>query len=258
MYEHAIELDPKYALAWAGMADAYSYLYRIADASTGNASKAIEASDRAVELDADSAEAHASSGLAHFISKQYSEAERHFETAMLLNPNLFEAYFFYGMCCSSQGSFEKSARLYIQASEVNPEDYNAPVYLSMVYNAMGRRNEELEARRRALKLVQQHLQMNPDDARARYMGSCMFAVLGEKGMAVEWADLALQTGGDEPNVLYNVACEFAQLGESDRSMGLLEEAVRLGWGYRAWLETDSDLASLRDNARFKTLLASID
>ena len=40
-------------------------------------------------------------------------------------------------------------------------------------------------------------------------------------------------------------------------MDLLERAVKLGWGYRAWLETDTDLASLRNNPRFKALLASI-
>ena len=257
MYQHAIELDPNYALAWAGLADAYSYMYRIADASAENAAKAIEASDRAVELDADSAEAHASSGLAHFINKKYADAERHFETAMLLNPNLFEAYLFYGMCCSSQGSFEKAARLYIQASEVNPADYNTLLYLAMAYKALGRRNDELERCRHALKLAQQHLQMTPDDARARYLCAGAYATLGEKDKAIEWADQALQLAGDEPNVLYNVACVFALLGNNDRAIDLLEHAVKLGWGYRAWLETDTDLTSLRDDPRFKALLASM-
>jgi adenylate cyclase len=257
MYEHAIKLDPKYAAAWAGLADTYSYLYRYADASPENVAKAIEASGHAVQLEPDSAEAHASKGLALSISKQPGEAERHFEMAMMLNPNLFEAYVFYGRYCSSQGNFEKAARLYTQASEVNPADYNTPICLSMAYAAMGRRNEELDARRRALQLAQQHLQMNPDDARVRYLGAGVLAVLGEKGKAAEWADLALQLGGDEPNVLYNVACVFAQLAECERAMDLLERAVKLGWGDRTWIETDSDLASLRDNPRFKALLASI-
>jgi adenylate cyclase len=58
-------------------------------------------------------------------------------------------------------------------------------------------------------------------------------------------------------VLYNVACVFALLGNNDRAIDLLEHAVKLGWGYRAWLETDTDLTSLRDDPRFKALLASM-
>jgi adenylate cyclase len=257
MYQRAIELDPEYAAAWAGQADAYSYLYRFADASLENAAKAIEASERAVQRDPDSAEAHASSGLAHFINKKYADAERHFEAAIKLNPNLLEGYLFYAEYCSSQGDFEKAAKLFIQASTVNPADYQPLVHLALAYSAMGRKNDEIDVRRHALRIIQQHLQMNPDDVRARYMGACMFAVLGEREKAIEWANLALQSGADEPHVLYNVACTFAQLGENDRAMDQLEQAVKLGWGDRSWIENDSDLISLRGNERFKALLAHI-
>ena len=257
MYERAIELDPKYAAAWAGLADAYSFLYRYADASADNVAKAIEASGHAVELDPDSAEAHASIGLAQSINNRNSEAERHFETAMQLNPNLFEAYLFYGRFCLSQGSFDKAARLFVQASEVNPADYQPLVYLAMVYSAVGRKDDASSAHRRALKLIEQQLQMNPDDVRAWYLGAGSLAELGERDKAVEWAGLALQSGEGDPNVLYNVSCTFAQLGDQDRAMDLLEQAVKLGWGDRAWIENDSDLAALHDNPRFRALLSRI-
>jgi len=254
MYERAIELDPKYALAWAGLADTYSFMYRYVDASAEMVSKAKEASERAVQLDPDLAEAHASRGLAQSIDSKSTEAERNFEAAIALNPNLFEAYLFYARYCLSRGDFEKAARLFVQASEVSPADYEPLLYLSMAYSAMSRKNDETEVRRRALQLIQQHLQMNPDDARARYLGAVTFASLGEKGKAIQWADMALSAGQDEPNVLYNVACTFAQVGEPDRAMDLLEQAAKLGWGDRAWIENDPDLASLRDNPRFRKLL----
>ena len=47
-------------------------------------------------------------------------------------------------------------------------------------------------------------------------------------------------------------------GDPDQSLELLERAVENGWGDRAWLETDSDLETLRDNVRFKAILAGID
>jgi adenylate cyclase len=112
-------------------------------------------------------------------------------------------------------------------------------------------------RRRSIGLIRRALEANPGDARARYMGAANFATIGEKDKALEWADLALQSGADEPMVYYNAACTFAVLGEHGRAMELLERAVALGWGDRAWMENDSDLASLRGNPRFQALLARL-
>jgi adenylate cyclase len=94
MFEQAINVDSKYALAYAGMADAYSHIYRYAEATPENVEKARRASEQAVILDRDSAEAHASRGLALFISERYDEAELEFETAVVRNPNLFEAWYY--------------------------------------------------------------------------------------------------------------------------------------------------------------------
>jgi adenylate cyclase len=257
MYHKAIELDSNYAIAYAGMADTYSQMYRFVDASPENTAKALEASAHAVELDPDSAEAHASRGLSLFINEKYEEAERHFETAGLLNPKLFESYFFYALSCSSQGQHEKAARLFMQASEVNPADYQCRSFLALAYQALGRTGDAIKARRRAVELIEHHLDLNPDDTRALYVGASNLSFLGDSQRAIEWASRAYDAGADEPMVLYNVACTYALLGESEQALELLEKAVDLGWGDRAWLETDSDLDSLRDIPRFKFLLKRI-
>lgn len=254
MYRRAIELDPNYAAAWAGMADAYSELYRYAIDLPENAAMAVEASGHAVELDPNSADAHTSRGIALSIDKQDAEAERHFETAIVLNPNLFDAYFLYARYCGTRGNFEKAARLYVQASEIEPDNYNPPTNLAMAYTALGREQDAMAVRQRGLTLIEKHLQLAPGDARARYFGAICLAELGQRERALEWADLALQTGENESNVLYNIACVFALLDENERAIELLERAVALGWRDRAWLETDTDLASLRKTPRFKALL----
>ena len=71
------------------------------------------------------------------------------------------------------------------------------------------------------------------------------------------AEQALKQDQDEPVVLYNVACFYAEQGDHERSIDLLERAVSLGWGDRAWMEHDSDLDPLQDHPRFKALLARI-
>ncbi|MBU6417467.1 MAG: tetratricopeptide repeat protein [Xanthomonadaceae bacterium] len=257
MYEQAIAVDSKYALAYAGMADAYSMLYRYAEASTENATRANRASEQALALDADSAEAHASRGLALFISENYADAQREFDAAINLNANLFEAYYYYGLACSSAGDYEKAARLYHKAMEVNPADYQAPVFLAQAYASLGEKQDEMKTRLGLLNTVERHLKLNPHDTRALQIGANNLYQVGEKQKALAMAEQALIQGRDEPVVLYNGACFYAMQGETDRALGLLEQAVRLGWGDRAWMEHDSELESLRDDPRFRTLLMRI-
>ncbi len=258
MFRQASDLDSKYALAYAGVADAYSHLYRYADGSKENVKKALEASEKAVALDSDSAEAHASRGMAMFISENYPEAEREFSKSIELNPNLFEAYYYFGLAYSSQGDFEKAIDMYKKAIEVNPADYQSIIFLSQAYSSLGRRHEEMKARLSSLDVIKRHLDMNPHDTRALYVGANQFCNVGEFEKGEEMAKRALGPDEKEPVVLYNVACFYSMKGDHNRALELLERAVENGWGDRAWLETDCDLDALRDDKRFTALLDKID
>jgi adenylate cyclase len=258
MFEQAISLDSKYALAYAGMADAYSHMYRYVEATPENVERANRASEQAVVLDRDSAEAHASRGLALFISERYDDAEAEFETAIARNPNLFEAWYYYGLASSSQGRIEKAAELYSRASEVNPADFQVPMFLAMAYASLGRKQDEMRVRLGALGTLERHLKLNPHDTRAIYFAAQNLYRVGEKDKAVAMAEQAMRQGMNEPVVLYNVACFYTGLGDHDRAIDLLEQAVEQGWGDRAWMENDSDLDPLHAEPRFQALLSKID
>ncbi len=258
MFEQAIKIDSKYALAYAGTADAYSMLYRYVSASADNLAHANRASEQAVALDRYSAEAHAARGLALVISEQYEDATREFDSAIELNPNLFEAWFYYGLACSSQGRFEQAAELYAKASEINPADYQAQVFLAQAYASLGRKQDEMRVRLSLLGTLEQHIRLNPHDTRALYIGAQNLWHVGEQKKAVELTEQALGQGQDEPMVLYNVACLYTTQGNKPRALDLLEKAVELGFGDSAWIETDSDLEPLHDEPRYRALLASID
>jgi adenylate cyclase len=258
LYRQAIAEDPSYALAYAGIADAHSFLFMYGDSTPANAGKAQEASNRAVELDPDSAEAHASRGIALSISKRYDEAKTEFENAIQLNPKLFEAHYFYARDCFAQGKFEQAEGLFATASYVNPTDYQSPAFQSMALKELGRAEESTAASLRAFVAAEKHLEMHPDDARALYLGAGALMEIGELEKARVWADRALDSNRDEPAVLYNVACIYSLMDEKDQAIGLLEEAIDNGFGYRAWLENDNMLENLRDDPRFTAMLNRLD
>ena len=257
MFEQAIAVDSKYALAYAGLADAYSHMYRYVEGSKENVEKANRASEQAVVLDRDSAEAHASRGMALFISDRYDEAEAEFESAIARNPNLFEAWYYYGLAASSQGRVEKAVELYTKASEVNPADFQVPMFLAMAYASLGRKQDEMRVRLGALGTLERHIKLNPHDTRALYFAAQNLYRVGEKDKAIALAEQAMKLGMDEPVVLYNVACFYTGMGDKERAIDLLERAVSLGWGDRAWMENDSDFEPLRGEPRFQALLARI-
>ena len=96
MFQQAINLDPEFALAWAGYADSHSFLMMYADPNPAYAEQADQASKRALELKPNLAEAHASRGLAYLVCRKFEQAEAEFNKALELNPALFDAYYYYG------------------------------------------------------------------------------------------------------------------------------------------------------------------
>ncbi|MBZ5567391.1 MAG: protein kinase [Acidobacteriia bacterium] len=254
MFAKAIELDPGYARAYAGIADCSAFLYFYWDSSETNIQQADEASRKALELDFELAEAHASRGLAASLRKNYDEAKREFETAMRLGPNLFEPYYFYARNCYAQGELQQAVEWFEHASHVNPEDYQAPMLMASALHGLGRAKEAGAAYRRGLSAAQKHLLLHPGDTRALYFGANALSQVGDRERSLEWAARAVELEGEEPQVLYNVACVYALLGEAERAIDCLERSLTHGWGQRQWIEHDPDLASLREHPRFRALI----
>ena len=254
MFQRAIEIDPAYARAYAGIADCCSFLYMYAEATEANLRGAEEASRRALELDPELAESHASRGLALTLNKRYDEAEQEFENAIRLDAKLYEGYYFYGRASFQQGKLAKAAGLFEQASRVKPDDFQAPGLAATVYEGLGRRDDAIAAHSRSLALIEKHLEVHPDDARALYLGANSLLQLGEREKGLDWARRALAMDPEEPSILYNVACVYALQGAINEAIECLEGAVKFGFGHKEWIRNDSDLDALRSHPRFQALL----
>lgn len=255
MFARAIVIDPNYARAYAGVADCCSFLYMYWDSIEDNLNEAEAASRKALELDPELAEAHAAGGLAFALKKNFELAQKEFEAAIRLDPKLYEAYYFYARTSFQSGDLTKAAELYEQASRLNPDDYQAVSLLVPVYHGLGRPKEAEETERRALKLVEKHIDTHPDDPRSLYLGAGILARIGDHARSYEWAKRALAIDPEETSILYNVACVYALLGKTEDSLACLAKVMEHGTFFKNWAAKDSDLDSLRFDARFHALLS---
>jgi len=254
MFTRAIETDPRYARAYAGIADCCSFLYMYFESTGANLREADEASRQALELDPELAEAHAARGLAVALNKRYNEAAKEFETAIQLNPRLFEAYYFYGRALHGQGNMKAAAEMFRKACEVNPDDYQTPHFLAMALRALGRKADAKAADLRGLQVVERHVQMHPDDSRALLFGATQHLQAGNRDECLEWVRKALTITPNEPITFYNAACSYSLAGEVEKAIECLERAITSGMAQRDWIMHDSDLDPLRQHPRFLGLL----
>jgi len=257
MYTQAIELDPEYAAAHAGLADVYSYLYDYHDRDTVILQLANESSQRAVELAPELAEAHASRGLALSLTNRWAEAAREFQTAMRLNPKLFDAPFYYGRSEYRQGNFAEAARLFEISAGLDSNNYQGLTLLPQVYRSLGDQAKAAEADQRLATSLEQHIALNPDDVEALVMGAGSAIRRGETEKGLSWTNRVLGLEPDDPTVLYNAACNFSLAGDIARGLDTLEKSVAAGFADKEWIEQDSDLLPLQGDPRFEALLETM-
>jgi adenylate cyclase len=257
LFEQAIARDPGYAPAWAGLADCWSYAYLYGGRKEAAREQADQTSIKAAELDPQSAQSHASRALALSLNERDEEAEVAFETAIRLDPEQFEAHYFYARHCFGHGKQEKAVSLYEAAIRIRPEDYQSSLLVAQSYDDLRRPEDATAARLRGIELAEQHLKLNPDDARALYMAANGMAALGQKERAREWAQRALAVRPDDPMLLYNVGCIFSLLGCIEEAISCLERGAEMGVAEKGWYAHDSNLDPLRGDPRFQALLAKL-
>jgi len=256
LFRRAIELDPRFALAYAGLAEASFWLYSWWGGHPADLRQADEASRRALELAPELAEVHVARGAALTLSRRYDEAAVEFEAAIRLNPRLWNSYYLFGRMRFAQGRFDEAEPLWSKAVEVGPDDYQVPLMIAMIYRKQGRNAEREATQRRGLAIVRKHLEANPADARAMYLSASALWDLGDTEECRARMEAALTLAPNDPSILYNAACLFARTGEPERAFETLEACLKGGWGNRDWIAHDPDFDAIRDDPRFKALLAA--
>ncbi|MBS0461859.1 MAG: tetratricopeptide repeat protein [Proteobacteria bacterium] len=258
LFRRAIELDPTYAQAHAGLADALTQLllWQLMRPEEALA-EATRAANRALDLAPDLAEAHVAMGHVRSLTGDHEGAQRSFERALELNPDLFDAHYFFARHCIARGDYARAIALYRSAFALRPDDHTVPAQAVQALDQIGDPAGALVLARQTAAGLKHQLELEPNDARANYLLAVMLARMGQREAGIPYVETALRLRPGDYATLYNAACYYSLAGSLERALDLLEEAARLGGGNRDWIEHDADLDPLRSLPRFKAFMQSM-
>ena len=250
LFEKAIELDPRYAAAYAACSSAYGQMYQYFSRHEQYRDKAQEFSFKALMYDSNLPEAYAAMGLSYFIWGKLDEAAASGRKAIELDPDNFIAYWTLGRINFTTGKFAEALELFQKAIDIKPGFYAAHLDVKQAYDGLGRTAEAKVATEKALEIMPNYLLQNPDDARAKMLYAVTLAEVGRKEQAIAEGAAALELAPGDSLMLYNGACLYAQLGEKKRAISTLRDAIAAGVTNFQWMMNDPDLYGLHDDPEF--------
>jgi DNA-binding winged helix-turn-helix (wHTH) protein/Tfp pilus assembly protein PilF len=275
-FKQAIALDPSYALAYAGLADAYTVLANAGAPAHEIMPKALEAAQKAVSLDEDLAEAHAALGnIFIYYLYDYVGAEREEKRAIELNPNYATAHHWYSELLMGLGRHEEALAEIRRALEIDPlslllnRQYGASLLFARQYDAaieQMKKTVELDANFAvghstlsvAYRMKGDYAESVEELARFQELigGAETAALMRESFAEGGWQGfLRAMTDERRPANLtpYNVATFHAALGENDKAFAELNVAYQNREGILGLLRVDPRFDSLHDDPRFADL-----
>ncbi len=282
-FEVALEHDPAYALAHAGIADAHVLLgiYGYADpVSALPAARA--AAERALELDDSLAEAHTTlAAVAESFEWDWAGAEAEYRRAIELNPSYATAAHWYGMFMMMMGRLDESLRQLEAAAALDPLSPPIQTSRAMALVHARRPDAAIEQAESVLELepdfawahnvlAQAHLQRGSHDPAVEHARraseladfspeyqadlAAAYAAAGHQSEADAALAAAEQPSGGLPVPWFEVALAYVQLGETDRALDCLEQAYVTRSAWMPYLEVETRLDPLRADPRFRALL----
>ncbi len=277
----ALRLDPTYALAWAGLADAYTAASDWLLSPREALPKAKAAAEKALALDDTLAEAHAALGHV-FVHQRNPAAEHEFQRAGELSPNSVAAMFFYGEYFMGKDA-DKGVAVLRRVQQLDPLSPIAGSFIASTY-LMARRNDE------ALQEAQQAVELDPNNPFSRELLAMAYgakdnhaaaitelekvksmlptsqvvgalgreyALAGRRAEASKTLTELQQMAKQHYVSPFDVALVYVGLGDKEQAFAYLEKALADQSEWMGWIKADARLDSLRTEPRFADLLRRV-
>ena len=285
LFKEAIEIDPAYAMAYAGLSDCYAWLANTISSPRVAMPKAKQAALRAIEIDDSLAEGHTSlGGIKVAYEWDWSGAEAEYKRSLELNPNYATTHQWYGMYLAAIGRLDDSIAELRRAQELDPLSPIISSTLGWFLSFAGQFDE-------AIDQLQKTIDMEPNFAHAHaYLGH----IYNIKGMDREALDeylSAVRLNGYSSEVVsklkdgfeasgwdgywqkefevveaesknhyvspFNIAGCYIMVGDKERAFDWLERAYEDRSIMMIWLKIDPVFDSLRSDSRFTNLIQRV-
>ena len=283
-FRQAIDLDPNYALAYAGLADAYR-----AQATTTSGSddelfeNARVSINKALVLDQNLSDSHTSlAQLKYYYYWDWEGAEHSFKRALELDPNSVNAHQFYARLLATLGRYGEALAEVEKARELDPRSADLAVPLFAILEKQGRYDE-------ALKALETSLQMDKDASVAQRAVGKIHLLKGEYARVIElahehfpnpkevdlfWAsmlatayyktgqqDKALEMqnylknlSAKDSKALYFLVMHYSELGRTDEAIVGLQRCLELREDRMVWTKDEPRFAGIKNDPRFQSIL----
>ena len=288
-FEAAVRLDPAYARAYAGLADAYSQLSSWASRDPRETMpRARHYALKALELNESLAEAHTSLGAVHlFYDWDIAAARREYQKAIAVNPGYVTAHWWYAFLLLASGQLQDARRELDQALRLDPLSVPILVDAARLYLESGDQSGALSVARKALELdptstfarvnlglalaaqnrlpealvaLEEAAAADPENARALEFLAAGHARLGQR-QAVEKVIARLLALSNRKYVACEIAAAYASAGHSDQALTWLKRAVAERSICILWLRAGhfggnlNPFRALADNRQYREILA---
>ncbi len=193
-FKKALNLDPEYALAWAGLGDAYAMRVYLFGFPTLWTDSAIISSNRAIALDPGSAEGYKALGTA-IMDLNVTKGLEAYLKAIELNPNYHPAFYNLGALYQWKGELIESIKCYKKSLMLDPGFADPYANLGDVYRL-------LEKPERAEQYLKKGLELQPDNNEGRYFLALFYLGEGNDKLAAEQINLILKSYTNSSDIFY--------------------------------------------------------
>jgi serine/threonine protein kinase/Tfp pilus assembly protein PilF len=253
MFENAVALDPRFALAHAAIAHSCAQYNQHFDRAPHWIERAKAASQQASALGSDSPDAKVAEAWILYAEGKYDEAVRRVREAIAHKGDAEGAYYLLGRALFAAGKYQEVVDLAEVAIATAGEDYNTYVPIHNALGALGKKEALRNVVLQRIQVLEAHLKKVPEDARGRTLLATDYAQVERVEDAVRDANLAMALRPNDAMVMYNVACVFGQLGRKPEALEALRKAKDAGWKDATWARRDPDLAILHGDPEFEKL-----
>ena len=283
-FRRAIVIDPRYASAYAGLADAYTELSFFSFSPSETMPKAREAANKALELDDRLGEAHNSLAIIKmYFDWDYAGAEQEFQRAIALNPGSGPIHMWYGWYLGLMGRFDESFKEMQGAQERDPLSAANNSGIGIVFHWSRQPERAIEQFRKVLELNPNYLiarsflaeayeqkgdfvsaiatiekiQQSETDPLTLSTVGYVYAKSGDRHKALEILNEFVKRSNQEYVPAFSFAQIYAGLGDNEQALAWLDKACNERAVWIPFLKVDLKFDPLRSNPRFQELLKKV-